>query len=307
MRLQLRVVALLLLSISSPWVSAQSDEYPLEGTLKAICLGGWFNAACTSDTEVILRCSKEYNGEQAQRVCQYQIEKERRRWERLVEAQRKVSSPKVQAPAATVSQPKPVPPPAKVRVPARRDPTLAEIEAARDSVVSSLSAAASDAAPPVPDFADTESRLSYLRWLGHASGRLEKQKPDWSVRKEFLQTLWYESRRGGFDPSLILGLIETVSNFHKFYVSENGARGYMGISPSWVDLLADGDRPKLFHAQTNLRFGCVILRHYLDQRKGDLRLALQDYYESNHFLIDGKHQPVANFATLVLKNELHWR
>ena len=77
-----------------------------------------------------------------------------------------------------------------------------------DSVRSALSAAVSDDAPPVPEFADTESRLRYLRWLGNASGRLRKQKPDWNVRREFLQTLWYESRRAGLDPALVLGLVQ---------------------------------------------------------------------------------------------------
>ena len=146
-----------------------------------------------------------------------------------------------------------------------------------DSVRSALSAAVSDAAPPVPEFADTESRLSYLRWLGHVSGRLKKQKPDWSVRREFLQTLWYESRRAGLDPALVLGLVQMESNFRKFAVSSAGARGYMQVMPFWTRMLADGDAGKLFHMQTNLRFGCVILRHYLDREKGDLFLALGRY------------------------------
>ncbi|MGZ8210244.1 MAG: lytic transglycosylase domain-containing protein, partial [Burkholderiales bacterium] len=33
----------------------------------------------------------------------------------------------------------------------------------------------------------------------------------------------------------------------------------------------------LFHLRTNLRFGCVILRHYLDIEKGDLFRALGRY------------------------------
>ncbi len=146
-----------------------------------------------------------------------------------------------------------------------------------DSVRSALSAAVSDDAPPVPEFADTESRLRYLRWLGNASGRLRKQKPDWNVRREFLQTLWYESRRAGLDPALVLGLVQVESNFRKFAVSSTGARGYMQVMPFWTRVLADGDSGKLFHLQTNLRFGCVILRHYLDREKGDLFLALGRY------------------------------
>ena len=146
-----------------------------------------------------------------------------------------------------------------------------------DSVRSALTAAISNSAPPIPEFSDTESRLVYLRWLGRVSPRLQKQKPDWNVRKEFLQTLWYESRRAGLDPALVLGLIQVESNFRKFAVSSVGARGYMQVMPFWTRLLGDGDASSLFHMQTNLRFGCVILRHYLALEKGDLFLALGRY------------------------------
>lgn len=146
-----------------------------------------------------------------------------------------------------------------------------------DAVRSALSSAISNSAPPVPEFADTESRLRYLRWLGRMSEHLKRQKPDWNVRKEFLQTLWYESRRAGLDPALVLGLVQVESNFRKFAVSSVGARGYMQVMPFWTRVLGDGDAGKLFHMQTNLRFGCVILRHYLDREQGDLFLALGRY------------------------------
>lgn len=146
-----------------------------------------------------------------------------------------------------------------------------------DSVRSALSSAIANHAPPVPEFPDTESRLQYLRWLGGLSERLKRQKPDWNVRKEFLQTIWYESRRAGLDPALVLGLVQVESNFRKFAVSSVGARGYMQVMPFWTRVLGDGDAGKLFHIQTNLRFGCVILRHYLNRENGDLFLALGRY------------------------------
>jgi soluble lytic murein transglycosylase-like protein len=92
-----------------------------------------------------------------------------------------------------------------------------------------------------------------------------------------LQTLWYESRRAALEPALVLGLIQVESNFRKFAVSSVGARGYMQVMPFWTRLLGDGDASELFHMQTNLRFGCVILRHYLALEKGDLFLALGRY------------------------------
>lgn len=146
-----------------------------------------------------------------------------------------------------------------------------------DSVRTALSSAVANHAPPVPEFMDTESRLSYLRWLGAMSERLKKKKSDWNTRKEFLQTVWYEAKRAGLDVSLVLGLIQVESNFRKFAVSSVGARGYMQVMPFWTRVLGDGDAGRLFHMQTNLRFGCVILRHYLDRERGDLYLALGRY------------------------------
>jgi soluble lytic murein transglycosylase-like protein len=146
-----------------------------------------------------------------------------------------------------------------------------------DAVRTALSAAIANHAPPIPEFADTDSRLRYLRWLGTMSERLKKMKPEWNVRKEFLQTVWYESRRAGLETSLVLGLIQIESNFRKYAVSNAGARGYMQVMPFWARQIGDGDPAKLFHMQTNLRFGCVILRHYLDRERGDLMMALGRY------------------------------
>jgi len=146
-----------------------------------------------------------------------------------------------------------------------------------DSVRTALSAAIASTAPPVPEFPDTTARLRYLRWLGAMSQRLRNRKPDLETRKEFLQTVWYESRRAGLDTTLVLGLIQVESAFRKFAVSSVGARGYMQVMPFWARVLADGDASKLFHMQTNLRFGCVILRHYLDRENGNLFMALGRY------------------------------
>jgi soluble lytic murein transglycosylase-like protein len=146
-----------------------------------------------------------------------------------------------------------------------------------DSVRTALSSAVANAAPPIPEFADVEARLAYLRWLGSMSGRLKRRKPEWLERKEFLQTVWYESRRAGLDTGLVLGLIQVESNFRKFAVSSAGARGYMQVMPFWTRLIGDSDVSKLFHMQTNLRFGCVILRHYIDRERGDLFMALGRY------------------------------
>ena len=146
-----------------------------------------------------------------------------------------------------------------------------------DSVRSVLSAAIAERAPPKPTFAKIEDRLAHLRWLGAMSEKLHRQKAELSTRVEFLNTLWYESVRAGLEPALMLGLVQVESGFRKYAISIVGARGYTQVMPFWARLIGDGDVSRLFHMQTNLRFGCVILRHYLDREKGDLFLALGRY------------------------------
>jgi soluble lytic murein transglycosylase-like protein len=168
-----------------------------------------------------------------------------------------------------------------------------------DSVRSVLSAAIASSAPPVPEFTDTSKRLAYLRWLGAMSERLHRRKPDFQTRIEFLQTVWYETRRAGLDTTMVMGLIQVESAFRKFAISRVGARGYMQIMPFWSRVIGDGDAGKLFQMQTNIRFGCVILRHYLDRERGDTYMALGRYHGSR-----GKPQyPNAVYAAA--KNWVH--
>jgi soluble lytic murein transglycosylase-like protein len=109
------------------------------------------------------------------------------------------------------------------------------------------------------------------------SGRLKKRLPDVDARTEFLEVAWYEATRAGLDPGLVLGLIQVESAYRKYAVSLVGARGYMQVMPFWTGVIGDNDRRKLFHMQTNLRYGCAILRMYIDQEKGNLYLALGRY------------------------------
>ncbi len=146
-----------------------------------------------------------------------------------------------------------------------------------DAVRSALAAAIADRAPPKPQFASIDERLAHLRWLASLSDRLRKQKTELVTRVEFLETLWYESTRAGLETGLMLGLVQVESGFRKYAISVAGARGYTQVMPFWARLIGDGDVARLFHMQTNLRFGCVILRHYLDLEKGDLFLALGRY------------------------------
>ena len=146
-----------------------------------------------------------------------------------------------------------------------------------DSVRTALSAAIANHAPPVPAFRDRKSHLDYAYWLTTMSARIGNRMVNELARQEFLQTVWYEATRAGLEISLVLGLIQVESNFRKYAISYAGARGLMQVMPFWARVIGDGDASRLFHMQTNLRFGCVILRHYLEREKGNLYLALGRY------------------------------
>ena len=166
-----------------------------------------------------------------------------------------------------------------------------------DSVRGALAAAIVQTAPPKPRFDRLEDRLAHLRWLGEMSRRLRRRIAEHHTRVEFLQTLWYESRRAGLEASLVIGVIQVESAFRKYAISRVGARGYMQVMPFWARLIGDGNVSTLFHTQTNLRFGCVILRHYLDRERGDLFMALGRYNGSR-----GK----AEYPSLVFGAQRQW-
>ncbi len=150
-------------------------------------------------------------------------------------------------------------------------------EALADSVRLALASAIKDTRPPQPVFRDEAARLRFAQWLGVMSERLRRKLPDEQLRTEFLTTAWYEATRAGLDPGLVLGLIQVESAYRKYAVSMVGARGYMQVMPFWTAVIGDNDRSKLFHMQTNLRYGCAILRMYIDMEGGSLYLALGRY------------------------------
>jgi len=150
-------------------------------------------------------------------------------------------------------------------------------EAIADSVRLALSNAIKDARPPKPFFKDEAARVRYQAWLATMSERLKRKVPDDQSRLEFLEVAWYEASRAGLDPGMVLGLIQVESAYRKYAVSIAGARGYMQVMPFWTGVVGDSDRSKLFHMQTNLRYGCAILRMYIDMEGGNLYLALGRY------------------------------
>jgi soluble lytic murein transglycosylase-like protein len=141
------------------------------------------------------------------------------------------------------------------------------------SVQAALSRAISDKGVPQLKFADPGDGY---KWLLAMSDRLAKRIPDEKSRVELLKTVHYEATRAGLDPQLVLGVVHVESGFKKYAVSKAGARGLMQVMPFWVELIGRKD-DNLFHLRTNIRYGCVILRHYLDLEKGNLYRALGRY------------------------------
>jgi len=140
------------------------------------------------------------------------------------------------------------------------------------SVVAGLARAIAD--NPAP--ADYANNPRVRPWIMEMSRRLAAKLDDPRAREDFVATVHYEATRAGLDPQLVLGVIHYESNFRKYAISTADARGYMQVMPFWKRLIGSPDH-NLFNLRTNLRYGCVILRHYLDVEGGDLFRALGRY------------------------------
>ena len=143
-----------------------------------------------------------------------------------------------------------------------------------DSMRAALQASTADRAAPYLNFKSGPENAH--KWVFEMSKRLQQRMPDRKQRTEFLKTVQYEATRAGLDPQMVLGLIQIESGFRKYAVSSAGARGYMQVMPFWIKLIGEPHH-NLFSLRTNLRYGCVILRHYLDLEKDDYWRALGRY------------------------------
>ena len=141
------------------------------------------------------------------------------------------------------------------------------------SVRATLSQAVNDRTPV--DFKDLDTRS----WVRAMTRRVVNRFPDEDAARAFLGLVYYESKRAGLDPHLVLSVIDVESKFRKYAVSRAGARGLMQVMPFWTKELGEASGPthNLFNERTNLRYGCTILRHYLDREKGDMQRALGRY------------------------------
>lgn len=131
----------------------------------------------------------------------------------------------------------------------------------------------SDTPPNISSFANKQEEIIWLNAMKKHLSRYSRNVDD---ADNLLKSIHYESTRAGLDPILVLGLIQVESGFKKYALSSVGAKGYMQVMPFWVDLIGKKDH-NLFHLRTNLRYGCTILKHYLDIEKGNMFRALGRY------------------------------
>ncbi len=122
------------------------------------------------------------------------------------------------------------------------------------------------------DMKDLDTRA----WVRGMTRRVAARFPDDESARQFLALVRYEAMRAGLDPHLVLAVIDVESKFRKYAVSKAGARGLMQVMPFWVKEVG-APTDNLFQERVNLRYGCSILRLYLDREKGNLTNALARY------------------------------
>lgn len=128
-----------------------------------------------------------------------------------------------------------------------------------------------------PSFDTADRRIQYQVWQEEMSNRLKSTIANASIRLKLIEAVYYEAIRAGLDPGLVLGMIDVHSHFQPTYQADDGRIGYMGVPPLWTILVGDGDPSKLYDGRVNLRYGCSILRHYIEKENGNLFLALARY------------------------------
>lgn len=143
-----------------------------------------------------------------------------------------------------------------------------------DHVKLALASALRDAGAVNPIFDSAEHRID---WLAEMSARLQRKVPDFNERFNLIKLVRYEAQRAGLDPQLVFSVIEVESGFQPEARSPVGAIGLMQIMPFWTKVLSNGQANQLYDARINIRYGCLILRHYMEIENGNLFRALGRY------------------------------
>jgi soluble lytic murein transglycosylase-like protein len=114
------------------------------------------------------------------------------------------------------------------------------------------------------DIHEGRTDLDSLAWLSSMSEKLERRIPDPYYRIRLLKAVASEAERAGLDPQLVLSVIDIESNFDRHALSHAGAQGLMQVMPFWKEVYGNVE-DDLYNPLVSLRYGCTILRHYLDK------------------------------------------
>ena len=150
-------------------------------------------------------------------------------------------------------------------------------EALADGVRTLLRQSISADLPLQRPFLSAAEYQSFANWQARVQPRLSRFVAHPQRQAQLLSIVDYEARRAGLEPTLVLAIIEVESRFNSRAISGAQARGLMQVMPFWTKSIGDGQVRTLHNARVNIRYGCVILRHYLDREQGDVVRALGRY------------------------------
>jgi len=103
-------------------------------------------------------------------------------------------------------------------------------------------------------------------WLQDIIQTIRPWVSDESEAEVIAHWVYVYSVRFDLSPELVLGVIAVESRFDHFAVSNVGAIGLMQVMPFWKKELGSAD-DNLLEIETNVRYGCAIIRHYIDRYK----------------------------------------
>jgi soluble lytic murein transglycosylase-like protein len=125
-----------------------------------------------------------------------------------------------------------------------------------------------------------EDRYAAEVWLVDMQQRLARFLAEPADRLDLLRRVHQQASELNLPPELVLSVIEVESAFDRYAISRVGAQGLMQVMPFWKDEIGRSN-DNLTDTPTNLRYGCHILRFYLDREDQNLSHALAAYNGSS--------------------------
>ena len=121
-----------------------------------------------------------------------------------------------------------------------------------------------------------DDRFDAEVWLVSKQDQLARYIDNPEQRLDILQRIHRAAKSVDLQPEIVLALIEVESHFDRFAVSSAGAQGMMQVMPFWKNEIGHPE-DNLTDIDTNLKYGCAILKHYMNKTNGRLMDALARY------------------------------